>query len=380
MNTVEKLRILGAGTKWDACFPGHSDRKPVGNDRVGAPSMNGICKSFTPDGRCVSLLRVLQSNACVHDCKYCVNSSICKQESKTRFEPKELADLFMNFYTRNFVEGFFLSSGVAGNETVAFEQMYQTVSILRNKYQYQGYVHLKVMPGAHPSQIKALSEVADRISLNAECPNTAAFSELCTTKDYAKDVETRLRMVSRYASTKGGADSTTQFVVGAAGETDSEYIDSLEHLYSDLGVKKAYFSAFDALAGTPLEVQQSVPKQREHRLYQLDWLLRFYHFSFDEVKSMVDEGGMLPIHQDPKIAFALQNPDRFPVDPNSASLSELLHVPGIGVQGAHAILELREHQKIRSASDLKSTGIVVSRADPFLALSGFRQSTLSAFA
>ncbi len=259
MNTLEKLQVLGGGTKWDVCTPAQTSRRLKAEGRIGAPYRAGVCRSFTPDGKCVSLLKVLQTNRCVHDCKYCVHSTVCRKEKKTELEPNELSKLFMSMYVGNYVEGLFLSSGVVRNETYTFEKMYETIQILRNKYKYEGYVHLKVMPGADASHIKALAEVADRVSLNAECPNKGAFSEICTTKDYENDIKRRLRMINEVKS-RGEISSgvTTQMVVGAAGEKDIDYINALERMYEDFGLKKAYFSAFDDVPGTPLENGKSI--------------------------------------------------------------------------------------------------------------------------
>lgn len=380
MNTLEKLEILGGGTRWDVCTPAQTKRQARGGDRIGAPYSAGVCRSFTPDGKCVSLLKVLQTNACIHDCKYCVHSSGCKIKKKASFEPKELADMFMQMYVRNYVEGLFLSSGVIGSAGLAAEKMLETVSILREKYNYQGYMYLKIMPGANPSDIKALAEHADRVSLNLEAPNKGAFSELCSTKDYQTDILRRLSWINKI-KTRNQVSSgiTTQMVVGAAGETDLDYINTMEALYGDFGLKKTYFSAFDAVNGTPLEKHGSIPLRRENFLYRIDWLLRFYHFSFSEVRGMLDENGMLPLNVDPKLSFALQNRDLFPVDVNSASLDELLRVPGLGLTGAQRILDLREKTKIKSADELTMAVPSAKKSLPFLFVNG-KQTTLQVFA
>jgi len=380
MNTLEKLQVLGGGTKWDACTPASVRRKPHEKIRIGAPYEAGVCRSVTPDGRCVSLLKVLQTNRCIHDCKYCTHSTLCTQKKKTEFEPNELAKLFMNMYVRNYVEGLFLSSGVVRNENYAFEKMYETVEILRKKYNYQGYIHLKVMPGADKSHIKALTEVADRVSLNAECPNKSSFTEICSTKDYQIDIQRRLKMINQIKGPKVESGVTTQMVVGAANETDLDYIKSLENMYEDYGLKKAYFSAFDAVPGTPLEKEKSIPLKRENFLYRLDWLLRFYHFSFKEVKTMVNEEEMLPLNIDPKLSFAINNPEKFPVDVNTATLDELLHVPGIGVTGAMRILTARKNHPIENADELKQIGIMYKQALPFIDIQGAKQYSLKTFA
>lgn len=380
MNTLEKLKILGGGTKWDVCTPAQTKRKAGGDERIGAPYSAGVCRSFTPDGKCVSLLKVLQSNACVHDCKYCVHSTGCKIKKKATFEPRELADLFMQMYVRNYVEGLFLSSGVCGSAGLAAEKMLETASILREKYNYQGYMHLKIMPGANPSDIKAIASYADRVSLNLESPSKSAFSEICSTKDYNVDVKRRLSWVNKI-KTRDEVSSgvTTQMVVGAAGETDMDYINTMETLYRDFGLKKTYFSAFDAVDGTPLEKARSIPLRRENFLYRIDWLVRFYRFSFDEVREMTGDNGMLPLNVDPKLSFALQNRDLFPVDVNTASFDELLRVPGIGLTGAQRIIDFRGQGKIRSVDELKKIMPAIRGALPFLDING-RQSTLGVFA
>ncbi|MBI2597910.1 MAG: putative DNA modification/repair radical SAM protein [Candidatus Diapherotrites archaeon] len=380
MNTLEKLKILGGGTKWDVCTPARTKRALRGPDRIGAPYSAGVCRSFTPDGKCVSLLKVLQTNACVHDCKYCIHSTGCKKKQKTAFEAKELADLFMQMYVRNYVEGLFLSSGVCGSADVAAQKMLETVSILRGKYNYQGYIHLKIMPGAHPSDIKALAEHADRVSLNLEAPTKSSFSELCTTKDYQTDVLRRLSWIEKLKGKDNVTSGvTTQLVVGAGGETDLDYINCLEELYKNFGLKKAYFSAFDAQPFTPLENSRSIPLVRENFLYRIDWLLRFYHFSFKEAKEMVGENGMLPLNIDPKINFALAHKELFPVDVNEASFEELLRVPGVGLTSAQRIMDAREEHKIKSAQELKNFGVVLKKSLPFLDVAG-KQTTLGCFA
>lgn len=383
MNTLQKLEILGGGTKWDICTPTSKAHAPKNDDsRIGAPYSAGVCRSFTPDGRCVSLFKVLNTNACIHDCKYCMHSTSCKQNPKAGFQPKELADLFMQMYLRNYVEGLFLSSGVIGNETLAQEKMLNVVQILRNEYHYDGYMHLKVMPGAPFDHIEQLVEIADRVSINIESPTKSGFGELISTKDYNSDILRRMKYIQRAKRRQhvlGGV--TTQMVIGAASETDLDYINRMEKLYDDYGIYRTYFSAFDPVCGSPLEKNRGIPLRRENFLYRLDWLVRFYGFEFDEIKQIPTDSGNLSLCTDPKLALALKTPDRFPVDPNTATENELLHVPGIGPVAAKRIVQVQnQNKKIENEYQLKTVGVILSRARSFLALNGQHQSRLEAFA
>lgn len=380
MNTLEKLKVLGGGTKWDICTPAETTRVPKTECRVGAPYEAGVCRSFTPDGRCVSLLKVLNTNSCVHDCKYCVHSTSSKKKTITMFEPKELADLTMQMYLRNYIEGVFLSSGVLGNSEIANQKIIDTMEILRNKHHFQGYVHLKIMPGSDKEQIKQLIEFSDRVSLNLESPTKSAFGELCSTKDYNNDVLKRLRWINDLKN-KGEISSgfTTQMVVGAAGETDKDYLNTMWSMYKEHGLRRAYFSAFDACANTPLENGKSIPLRRENFLYRIDWMLRFYKFKFHELKTMIGDNGNLPLNIDPKLNFALQNPDKFPVDINHSSFDELIRVPGIGLAGAEKISKFTQHHKIQTIDELKEFGVRYKEAAPFIEVEGSRQSSLRGF-
>lgn len=382
MNTLEKLQLLGGGTKWDICTPTSQSHQPKEDpNRIGAPYQAGVCRSFTPDGRCVSLLKVLNTNACVHDCKYCMHSTSCKQNPKAGFEPNELAELFMQMYLRNYVEGLFLSSGVIGNENLAQQKILDTVNIIRNKFHYDGYVHLKVMPGANYDHVAQLVEIADRVSINLESPTKTGFSEIISTKDYQSDLLRRMKYIQRAKrrlQVPGGV--TTQMVIGAADETDLNYINRMEKLYDDYGIYRTYFSAFDPVCGSPLEKNNAIPLRRENFLYRIDWLVRFYGFEFSEVKQIPNDDGFMPLHLDPKLALALKNPDKFPVDINHATEEELLHVPGIGPIGAKRILQQQnQNHKIRNENELKKLGIVLSKALPFIAIEGASQKRLGEF-
>jgi len=381
MNTVEKLKLLSSASKWDLCSSSASKRRVSGNNRVGAPAPAGVCKAFGPDGRCISLLKVLYTNSCIHDCKYCPNSTSCPNSRKAEFEPEELAKLFMNYYVRNYVEGLFLSSGVGGDSDKSVERIIDCARLIRRKYKFAGYMHLKVLPGVSREHVNQLSELADRVSINVEAPSKVRMHELSSTKDYNIDIERRLGWLGE--KTRSGqivSGHTTQFVLGANGESDYEYLKKMKWLYNDHALKRAYFSAFDPVPKTPLEKSAKVPLLREHRLYQADWLLRIYKFGFNEVTSVLDDNGFLPIGVDPKEAFARANPERFPVDVNRSSLDELLRVPGIGPVSAKRIVGLqRRRKRIKKTEELSRMGVVVKRAAPFIEVEGARQLSLGAF-
>jgi predicted DNA-binding helix-hairpin-helix protein len=287
----------------------------------------------------------------------------------------------MQMYARNYVEGLFLSSSVIGNETVAQEKILEAVRIIRNQYHYDGYLHLKVMPGADFSHIRELVEIADRVSINLESPTKNGFSELTSTKDYQADILRRMKLIQaakRRQGIPGGI--TTQMVVGAAEETDLNYINCMEKLYDEYGIYRTYFSAFDPVCGSPLEKNRAIPIRRENFLYRIDWLVRFYGFEFPEIKQIPNDSGNLSLSLDPKLALALKTPDRFPVDVNNATEDELLHVPGIGPTTAKRILQKRNcNQAIQNEKELKQAGAVLNRALPFVSINGKKQSRLNEF-
>ena len=380
MSTLEKLRQLGDAAKYDLCASTSCYRSVSGSTRVGSPSPPGLCHSFLPDGRCVSLLKVLYTNRCIHDCKYCSNSTFCKKNG-LKFDQKELADLFMNFYLRNYVEGLFLSSGVAGSAEKSNEDIISVVEYLRKVHKFQGYIHLKLLPGTSYDAIVHACELADRVSLNLEMPTKSHFEELSSTKDYKIDLLRRLiwlRDIKRKIKLHSGY--TTQFVVGAAEETDLEFIKMTNWLYNKLDLKRAYFSGFVPIKKTPLEMLPKENILREHRLYQTDWLMRVYNFSFDEVKTTLNEDDNFDLQSDPKITLAQQNLDMYPLDINSASHDELIHIPGVGIQSAKKIIYLRKNKtKITKLRELKNIGVVLKRAIPYLTINGSKQTTLLNF-
>ena len=381
-STVEKLRILGDAAKYDLCASTATPRAHTPGS-IGRATRAGVCHSFLPDGRCISLLKVLVTNNCIHDCKYCINSTSnnnCTKRSVTSFRAEELAQLTMNFYLRNYIEGIFLSSGIVKNANYQAEIIYDTLHLLRNKHNFGGYIHAKVLPGIGYDELKRISELADRVSLNVELPNKSRFEETCTTKTYQTDILRQINWLPSFKS-KGmiPAGYTTQYVVNAAEETDEEILDRVFSFYHmDSNFKRQYYSTC-----LPLENEESLPKRfflRENRLYQVDWLHRIYKYSSQELRTIVNDDGYIPLSIDPKISLARNNPDLFPMDINEASYFDLIRVPGIGPLSAKRILSLqRQRVKITKPRQLKSMGIVMKRAIPFLKIGKQSQLTLDSF-
>jgi len=385
MGFLEKLKILGESAKYDLCASTAStrtaDRSIVDQFGIGKTVAGGVCHSFTPDGRCVSLFKVLLTNRCSNDCAYC-NNRVGRDCPRVSFEPKELVRIFMALYERNYVEGLFLSSGIPGDPERSMEKTLNVVELLRKREKFNGYVHLKIMPGSNYDQVKHACEIADRVSVNVEAPSQSRLSELSSTKDLKTDILKRMDWAKSFAD-KGQmcfpAGQTTQFVVGPAGESDLEILQLMQQLYEKVRLRRAYFSAFDPVPGTPLERVPKTPLAREVRLYQADFLYRKYNFSFRELKTLLNDHEMFNLSTDVKVVYALQNPDLFPVDINeeSTTLENLLRVPGIGPKSAERILEARRAGfRFTKKEELARLGVVIKRARPFLEIDGCRQARL----
>lgn len=377
MDTLEKLKILGAAAKYDVCAAAGSCG--AGGARSGGinPPRAGVCHSFTPDGRCISLFRVLMTNACQKDCFYCPNR-VQRDIPRTGFAPAELARLFMEFFRRNYVAGLFLSSGVAVSPGRTMEDMLHTVELLRFHYKYRGYIHLKILPGLSHDYIERAAELASRVSINIEAPNAERMNKLSRLKNFQEDLIRRMAWVNRLQSrNRLPAGHTTQFIVGAAGESDAEILSTAIGLYRQVGLRRAYFSAFQPVPDTPLEDMAPASLLREHRLYQTDFLLRQYRFSLKEL-SFTKEGN-LPAEMDPKTAAALKNIHRFPLEINKATYEELLRVPGIGPLSASRIVKARRRFCITGLNELKNIGIVIKRAAPFILINGKTKGDLKPF-
>lgn len=375
----EKLRTLGKGTMHDVCASTFSFReKPL----------PGICHAFTQDGRCVSLFKTLFTNHCSHQCSYCTNAANCKARTEIfSYDPEELARITLSLYRGNYIEGLFLSSGAGRNEDRIMEKIVETARLLRQKHAFSGYIHLKILPGASEFHIQEAMMLADRVSINLEAASAQHLSEICTTKSYENDILQRQRYINRfmnksrymesdkgYASRILPAGQTTQMVVGAAGESDEEIFKRVLCEYQEIGVKRAYYSAFSPQRGTSFEGRSAQPLWREHRLYQMDWLYRVYHFLPREISHAFDDSGFLS-DSDPKIAIARLSMDQ-PLDPNVASYQQLLRVPGIGPMSAQRILAIRKSQPLVAKRQLAGMGVRIKMASPFLKINGWRDTTL----
>ena len=373
---LKKVDILGQGTKHDTCASTASKRKVQNSPgRIGDVMSSGICHAFAPDGRCVSLFKTLYTNACQHNCSYCPNSSKSSGAGIVSYTPEELARITLQLYRANTVEGLFLSSGVAGDETKMMDQMIETVELLRNKYNFMGYIHLKILPGTSHSHIKHAMELVDRVSLNVESPSKSHLHELSSTKDYQNDILQRQRYIRDLVSKdRLPAGQTTQFIVGAADESDREIFTRMLYEYNVMDMKRQYFAAFQSVGGTELEKNKSQPRWRENRLYQVDWLHRIYKFDRKEMNFAFNDDGFLG-NRDPKWTIATHIFDG-PVDPNTASHEELLRVPGIGPKSAYRIVNIRKKEPILKKVQLKRIGVRVNHARTFLKLNGWQDTTL----
>jgi putative DNA modification/repair radical SAM protein len=373
MNTLQKVEVLGQSAKWDSCASSSSNRKVKTKDRIGNAAGCGICHSFTEDGQCISLWKTLYSNACSFDCKYCANSSGCNK-NPARFEPEEFAKVFMSLYIRNYVEGLFISSAVEKDSDKTTENMIEAVDLIRNRYKFQGYIHFKVLPGTSYDLIKHASEFADRMSVNLEAPNSSRMSEISSVKDYKVDILRRQAWLKRMKLPSG---QTTQLVVGGSDETDLEILKMIDWEYENIQLKRGYYSAFTPVPKTPLQFKDRTPLLREHRLFNIDFMLRKYNIPLKEFREIMDNE-MLP-RIDPKVALARHFFDSG-VDLNQADWNDLIRVPGIGPRSAHRILELQKnHVKINKKVQLKNIGVVLKRALPFITLNGKRQKMITEY-
>ncbi len=365
MDIEDKVRTLTASARFDACgFEGPPQWQP--------PKEAYIFRAALPNGGFTCLLKVLLTNVCVNDCAYCANR-IGRDCRRTAFKPEELASVFMQMYQRSVVQGLFLSSGIAGNATRSMSAMIDTVEIIRRRYHFNGYIHLKILPGASFDCVEAGCRLATRISVNMEAPTAEHLARLSTRKDILNGIIEPMRWVKKIVGaheTLVPAGQSTQFVVGAAGESDRDLLKASADLYKDVGLRRVYFSAFRPVYDTPLEGHEATPPTREHRLYQADWLLRVYGFSAGEVELALDEGGRYSLAEDPKATIAAKQPGLYPLDVNKASYAELLRVPGIGPTCAQRIVDARQVHSIDSLAQLRKMRVVTKRAARFIWFKG----------
>jgi len=319
-------------------------------------------------GGCVNLFKVLQSNLCQNNCFYCVNRRD-RDCPRVEFAPQELASLFLEYYKKGWVRGLFLTSAVNISPNASQEKMLETLKILRQRYNYRGYIHCKILPGVDTGLIEATGKLADRLSMNLEAPNQKCLSKLAPDKNFHRGLLDGLKKIASFHENhplKAGV--TTQLVVGGADDKDREILSLSHNLYRDHNLRRVYYSAFTPVEDTPLEDLPPCPPLREFRLYQADFLLRKYDFTPQEL--IFDQKGNLYLDKDPKLAWALNNMDRFPVEINEASLEELIRVPGIGRISAKRIIEVRKDTKLKELEQLKNLGAVTNRARRFITLDG----------
>lgn len=377
MELLDKLKILADSAKYDAsCSSSGSKRKNTANG-IGNGHYAGICHSWGADGRCISLLKILFSNSCIYDCKYCINRC-SNQVKRATFTPKEIADLTIHFYKRNYIEGLFLSSAVIVSPNYTMEMIIKTVSILRNEYNFNGYIHCKTIPGCAPELIDILGILVDRLSINIELPSQSSLKLLAPQKEkdgilkpmtyVSRNIQINKLDKSRYKKSFVPAGQTTQLIIGATPETDLKILNLSEGLYQKLKLKRVYYSAYISINNDRnLPTLESPPLLRENRLYQADWLLRFYGFKASELldESHPNFNTLL----DPKCDWALRNLDKFPVEINTANYYTLLRVPGIGVISAKKIITARREFAL-NFENLKKLGVVLKRAQYFITCKG----------
>lgn len=381
LSIAEKLTILSDAAKYDvACTSSGTDRQNDGTG-IGNCVKAGICHTFSADGRCVSLLKILFTNECIYDCKYCINRS-SNDVKRASFTPDEVCELTIEFYRRNYIEGLFLSSGVWKSPDFTMEMLYQTLYKLRTEYHFQGYIHVKAIPGADAQMIQKVGFLADRMSVNLELPTAEGLKKLAPHKN-RKNILTPMRLVQngmaenkneitlyRNAPKFVPAGQSTQMIIGATPETDYQIMKVSEALYEKFGLKRVFYSAFVNVnedTTLPMQIEQGPPLLREHRLYQADWLLRYYRFKIDEL--LDEKNPNFNVLMDPKCNWAVQHLERFPVEINTASYDALLRVPGIGYLSAGRIVKARRMGKVDFA-DLKKMGVVLKRALYFITCNG----------
>jgi len=369
-----RLAILAAAAKYDASCASSGSRNAPPAGALGSTDGMGICHSYTPDGRCVSLLKILLTNACIYDCQYCVNRA-SNDVPRARFSPQEVVELTLEFYRRNYIEGLFLSSGVVRSPDATMEQLVEVARSLREDHVFHGYVHLKVVPGASPELVRRAGLHADRVSANIELPTPGDLLSLAPEKSFAQVEDVMTRVSEGIAEGREGgrraappsfapAGQSTQMIVGATPTPDAEILSTAERLYAAYGLRRVYYSAFSPIEGADPRLPPSAPPlQREHRLYQADWMIRLEGFRSDELTTPGQPD--LPLDIDPKLAWALRHRGDFPVDVNCEPRERLVRIPGFGRRAVERVLEARRGHRLR-LEDLRRLRIPLRRARPFV--------------
>ena len=381
MELLDKLTILADAAKYDAACTSSGLDRAGRPGTIGSTTLAGCCHSFSADGRCISLLKVLMTNVCAYDCQYCVNRR-SNDLPRAAFTPRELCELTMGFYRRNYIEGLFLSSAVLVNPDYTTERMIEALRLLREEYRFGGYIHAKAIPGADPRLTYRLGLLADRMSVNIELPSAGSLALLAPDKKKENiltpmgqirdgiSLASRERKLCRHAPRFAPAGQSTQMIVGATPESDRQILTLTQGLYDRYHLKRVFYSAYMPVSNSPLlpaPQEFQPPLLREHRLYQADWLLRFYHFRAEEL--LDEEAPNLDPRLDPKCTWALRHLEFFPVEVNRADYEALLRVPGVGVRSARRILAARRVGPL-TFEGLKRLGVVLKRAQYFLTCSG----------
>ena len=385
MDRAIKLRILADSAKYDASCASSGVARRGAAGGLGNSDGTGICHSYTPDGRCVSLLKVLLTNFCVYDCQYCVNR-VSSDVPRARFSVTEVVELTLDFYRRNYIEGLFLSSGIIQSADYTTEQLVEVARRLRIDHRFGGYIHLKIIPGANPALVAAAGLHADRVSANIELPTQLEFDRLAPDKarrvvedtmavvrghaDAAEDDRKTMTHPRRFAP----AGQTTQMIVGAGDSSDADLLAAASQLYDRHRLRRVYYSAFSPFPHAPSAVPvQPPPLVREHRLYQADWLVRHYGFHASELTT--DEEPNLDLHVSPKMAWALRHPELFPIDVNRAPREMLMRIPGVGYRTVDRLLRIRRHHRI-STADLRKLRVRMTEARHFVVTADARPHPL----
>ena len=389
LDAQSKLKILADAAKYDAscASSGMAKRDSRGGSGVGSTEGMGICHAYAPDGRCISLLKILLTNSCIFDCHYCINRK-SSNVRRARFTVEEVVQLTLSFYRRNYIEGLFLSSGIIRSSNYTMEQIVEVARVLRIDHDFRGYIHLKTIPDAEPELVRQAGLYADRVSINIELPTTKGLERLAPEKSGARiegamrdmkgaieeghDAGRRFRSAPKFAP----AGQSTQMIVGADDANDRDIIGRASKLYDRFALRRVYYSAFspipDASAVLPLK---RPPLMREHRLYQSDWMMRFYGFKPIDLVDAAGDDGMLPLDIDPKLAWALKHRDMFPVDVNRASREQLWRVPGLGTKAVKRIIESRRWRRL-ALDDVARLTVSIAKVRPFIVASDWRPTLL----
>ena len=375
-DAYEKLRILGGMASDDILAPQSDGGSRASRGPYSNPKRNpvvGVYKAAMPNGKYINLMRVMFTDFCKMDCAFCPNSHWVPRK-RYAFKVDELARTFMDLYSRHTVDGLFLSSGVAGSGSKTTERLVKVVEVIRKRYGFKGYIHMKVMPGTEYQYVEAAYRLGTRLSVNIETPTAEMMQKLSAMKDLERDILAPMRWIDQLTrgDTNGAVGQATQLVVGAADESDWDIFKRIDQLYTEWNLKRVYYAAFRPVRYTPLEEHPQTPMAREHRLYQMDWLKRIYRFSNEELNIAFDRSGFLPLDTDPKTTIALENLDAYPVDINAATHEQLLRIPGLGPTSAQRIQQSRRRHTIGTWRDLEAMGVVRKRAWPFLVFPGHR--------